>query len=60
MIPLLGLLQVLNIFDVDGLFNSPLLILYFIIGIFMMVFTDGMYFEDFFRPRYYFDYLVDF
>ena len=37
-----------------------LLILYIVIGIFMMVFTGGMYFEYFFRPRYYFEELLDF
>ena len=37
-----------------------LLILYIFIGVFMLIFTNGFYFEYFFRPKYYFRELLDF
>ena len=37
-----------------------ILILYICIGIFLMIFTNGMDFEYFFSPRYYFRELLDF
>ena len=37
-----------------------LLIIYILIGIFLLIFTRGMDFEYFFRPHYYFRELLDF
>lgn len=37
-----------------------LLIIYILVGIFLLIFTKGMSFEYFFRPRYYFRELLDF